>query len=138
VKKLMTGILFLLSMNAFSEVILFKCTPRDIEGIHKFTAKGVVVTDELNNIEGLITLKTEKADATESVQVFEQIKVYGYLKHFNSGDVYSDGFDQLVLKAQDNYIKTINILLDIKTPIVSDVLSIDNFLYRADCQTDAE
>jgi hypothetical protein len=64
--------------------------------------------------------------------------VSGYLRHYNSGGNPKKEFDQLILKVNNNYIKGINIVLDSFLPLVSNVLSIDNFLYRSDCNPTME
>lgn len=132
-KNLLLTLSLLVSFSAFSETIFFECKSSPIEGVHIFDAKGVAIVDDFSNIDGLITIKTLKAGSVDSIQVFEQMKIAGYLRHYEAGKPAKNAFDQLILKVTDPYVKAINIVLDSELPLVSNVLSIDNFLYRSNC-----
>lgn len=137
-KSLMILATLLFSLAIKADVVFFECKAPKIDGVHLFEAKGVAVVDDMNQIDGTITLKTIKASEDDSVQIFEQLSVSGYLRHYNSGGNPKKEFDQLILKVNNNYIKGINIVLDSELPLVSNVLSIDNFLYRSDCNPTME
>lgn len=128
---------FLISIVSFSaaaEVITFKCVSVEAAGVHKFDARGAVSVDDFNKVEGIMTVVTQKAQAEQSVQTFDQIKVAGSLRHFNAGDITEGSFDQLTLKSDNEYIKNLHILLDFEPKLGSRVITIDNFNYRSNCK----
>ena len=118
-----------------SATVSFKCVATNVQGYHKFDAHGVVAIDDFNVAKGTLSLKTEKADSSMSAQSFDDMRVEGYIRHFQPGEVTREGFDQLVLKTNEVYIKSLNLLLDFKDNVSSKVLSIDNFSYRSNCKT---
>lgn len=133
-KKLL-AVLFVLPSIVQASVISFQCVSSDLPGIHKFDAHGVITIDDFNHVEGVATVVTQKAQSTQSVQTFEEVRVYGYIRHFKAGEVSKESFDQLVLKTNETYLKSLNLLLDFEEKISSRVLSIDNFSYRSNCKT---
>lgn len=132
-KKLLLATL-LIPFCIKAEIINFKCTSQDIPGIHKFNANGVVTVDDLEEVEGIVTVMAEKSDTTQSTQTFEDIKVKGIIRHFNQGELTNHTFDQLLLKTQSSYLKSLNLLLDFDEKVSSHILSVDNFFYRANCK----
>jgi hypothetical protein len=132
-QKLLALILIVFPLGSFASIITFQCKSAEVQGIHKFDAKGIVVIDEDNKVEGVVSLQVQKAQAAGSVQIFEEIKVEGSRQHFEAGKITINSFDQLTLSTKDNYIKTLNLLLDFKVEIASQVFSVDNFLYRSNC-----
>lgn len=133
-KKLIASMILTLPLTINASVVAFQCKSTELPGVHKFDAKGLVTIDENNNVEGLISLQTEKAQAPASVQVFEEIKVKGTRVHFEAGKISVNEFDQLILSTNETYIKSVNLLLDFKgLAEASKVLSIDNFMYRSNC-----
>lgn len=133
-KKLLLALSLVLSTSAFAETISFACSSVVLPDVHKFDAHGVVIVDDFRNVEGIITVATEKADAAHSTQTFDDTHVTGYIRHFNAGEVTTNAFDQLVLKTDTTYLKRLNLLLGIDEKIASRVLSIDNFSYRSNCK----
>lgn len=132
-KKLLAILILALPLGSFASIITFQCKSAEIEGVHKFDARGVVTIDENNQVEGSITLQLQKAQAPDSVQVFEEMKVTGTHQHFNHGDYVSNQFDQLTLFTNNPYVKSMSLLIDFNVEIASQVFSVDNFLYRSDC-----
>lgn len=128
-------VLALISFNAFAlnDPMFFECTAPKIEGVHRFEAKGVVFVDDFNNVDGLITIKTYKSEENNSVLIFEQIKVSGYLVFHPAKDDLNSSFEHLSLNTEVPYLKKINVILGAELPMVSNVLSIDNFMYRSNC-----
>ncbi len=133
-KKLVLALTFIISSAAFAETIGFQCTSVTQPGVHKFDAHGVVTVDDINNVEGVVTIVTEKAGAAHSTQTFDDTHVAGYIRHFKAGEVTTKAFDQLVLKTDAPYLRRLNFLLDIDEKIASRALSIDNFSYRSNCK----
>lgn len=133
-KKLLLVLTLIISSTAFAETISFQCTSVNNPGVHKFDAHGVVTIDDINNVEGVATIVTEKAGAAHSTQTFDDTHVTGYIRHFKAGEVTTNAFDQLVLKTDATYLRRLNLLLDIDEKIASRVLSIDNFSYRSNCK----
>lgn len=134
-KRLSFALTCLLPLSVFGEVITFQCTSVDTPGIHKFDARGVITVDDFNNAEGVLTVIAQKAQAEQSAQTFSEVRVSGYIRHFNAGEISREPFDQLVLKSSETYIKSLNLLLDYPPSIASRMLSIDNFSYRSNCKT---
>lgn len=134
-KKLIAVLVLALPLGSFASIITFQCKSSEIEGVHKFDAKGVVAVDEYNKVEGVISLQVQKAQAPDSVQVFEEIKVNGTLQHFNEGDLVPQSFDQLILFTNETYVKSMTLLLGFRVESASQVFSKDNFLYRSNCYT---
>lgn len=134
--KLLLGALLvsIASMSAQAGIITFKCVSVEAPGVHKFDARGAVAVDDFNNVEGVLTVVTQKAQAENSAQTFDQVKVVGRLRHFNPGEVIEEAFDQLILKSENEYIKSLNLLLDFEPKIASRILTIDNFSYRSNCK----
>lgn len=124
----------IVSFSAQASVISFKCVSVEAEGVHKFDARGAVTVDDFNNLEGIMTVVTQKAQAENSAQTFDQVKVVGRLKHFKAGEISDTPFDQLILKSDNEYIKSLNLLLDFEPKIASRILTIDNFSYRSNCK----
>lgn len=133
-KFLLTALL-LMSNLTWANTISFRCVSSNLPGIHKFDAHGIVSLDDNNSVEGTVTINTQKADAIQSAQSFEDIRVEGYVRRFSAGEVTKDPFDQLVLKTSEPYLKTLNLLLDFEDNIASKVISIDNFSFRSSCKT---
>jgi chemotaxis response regulator CheB len=142
-KSVLSIFLLVFSFSSFTAataktttILNFECNARDNLGVHKFDAKGVLsIDDETHAVEGIITLQTEKSDAPGSILVFEELKVSGKHKHFNAGELTANSFDQFELETSDRYIKSLNLLMDFKVEIASQVYSVDNFLYRSNCTT---
>jgi hypothetical protein len=128
-------VLAMLSFNtyALTEPLFFECMAPKVDGVHRFEAKGVVFVDDFNNIDGLITVKTLKSEENNSILIFEQVKVTGFLVYHPANDELSSSFEQLSLSTEIPYLKRINIILGAELPMVSNVLSIDNFMYRSNC-----
>lgn len=122
------------SLPALADIITFKCVSVEAAGVHKFDARGAVTVDDFNNVEGFITVVTQKAQAEQSAQTFDQVKVIGRIRHFNAGEISTNEFEQLILKADNDYIKSLNLLLDFEPKIASRVLTVDNFSYRSNCK----
>lgn len=135
-KKILFAVLLVVATNVKAvETIRFQCDSSPVAGIHLFDAIGVVVLDDQKKATGVVTLVTQKAGAVQSTQIFENIKIEGFLKHFEAGKVTTEAFDQLVLTTDEPYVRSLNLLLDIKTKVSSRTLSIDNFSYRSNCRT---
>lgn len=132
-KKLLAVLILSLPLGSFASIITFQCKSSEIDGVHKFDAKGVVAVDEYNKVEGVISLQVQKAQAPDSVQVFEEMKVTGTLQHFEAGDLVPHEFDQLTLFTKQSYIKSLNLLLGFRVESASQLFSVDNFLYRSNC-----
>jgi hypothetical protein len=135
-KKLLAILILSLPLGSFaasSTIVSFQCKSTEVEGIHKFDAKGVVSIDEYNKVDGYISVQVQKAQAPDSVQVFEEIKINGTRQHFNPGELVPTEFDQLTLFTNETYIKSLNLLLNFKVENASQVFTIDNFLYRSNC-----
>ncbi len=135
-KKVLFSLIIALPISSYCETISFKCKSVDVQGIHKFDAQGIISLDDSNLVEGIISVSTQKADAIESLQTFEDVKVSGFLRHFKAGEISTSAFDQLVLTTNAPYLKMLNLLLDFEDKISSRVISIDNFSYRSNCKTD--
>ncbi len=129
------SLLLVFPLSSFGETLSFQCKSVDAQGLHKFDAQGVISVDDSNIVEGIVSVSTQKADAIESLQTFEDVKVNGFLRHFKAGDVSKEAFDQLVLTSDVPYLKMLNLLLDFEDKISSRVLSIDNFSFRSNCKT---
>ncbi|MBC7538839.1 MAG: hypothetical protein H7281_08460 [Bacteriovorax sp.] len=136
-KKLLAFILIALPLGSFASIVTFNCKSTEVLGVHKFDAKGIIVIDEENIVEGVMSLQVQKAQANGSIQIFEEIKVEGTRQHFEAGKITINAFDQLTLKSSDTYIKTFNLLLDFKVENASQVFSVDNFLYRSNCEIES-
>ncbi|AUN98296.1 hypothetical protein DOM21_09715 [Bacteriovorax stolpii] len=134
-KHTLLVLLVAMPMTVFANTISFRCKSADIQGVHKFDASGVVTVDDFNRVEGIANIVTEKAGATQSIQSFEEVRVEGYIRHFNGGEVSKEPFDQLVLKTNEPYLKNLNLLLDFEEKIASRISTIDNFSYRSNCKT---
>lgn len=132
-KKLLAVLILSLPLGSFASIITFQCKSAEVEGVHKFDAKGVVTVDEYNKAEGVISIQVQKAQAPDSVQVFEEIKINGTRAHFEAGDMFPNAFDQLTLFTNESYVKSLNLLLDFKVEVASQVFTVDNFLYRSNC-----
>ena len=137
-KKLLAFILIVLPLGSFASILTFNCKSKEVPGIHKFDATGIISVDEYNKVEGVISLQVEKAQAPGSIQIFEEIKIEGSLVHFDAGKYTSNAFDQLTLTSKDSYIKTFNILLDFDVINASQVFSVDNFLFRSNCKIESK
>jgi len=117
-----------------STLIAFGCKSSDIAGVHRFDAKGIVSIDEYNKVEGVLSVQSQKAQADDSVQIFEEVKVSGTRQHFEGGgELSSKPFDQLILFPKDSYIKLLNLLVDLEVMTSSQMFSVDNFVYRSNC-----
>jgi len=113
----------------------FQCKSKPVPGVNGFTAKGLVVVENLKHAEGVVDIQVQKLNEEDSVQIFEQVKITGIVRHFNPGEVTNTSFDQLILTTDHAYIKSLNLLLDERTALSSQVLSVDNFLYRSNCES---
>ena len=133
-KKFLIAAAMILPMASFATTISFKCVSVDIAGIHKFDAHGVVSVDDLNVAEGVIAIMTEKAQSAQSVQIFEEVRIKGFIRHFEAGQVVKDAFDQLVVTTNEPYLKSLNLLLGFPDKLASKVNSIDNFVFRSNCK----
>lgn len=118
----------------FGSVITFQCHSVDLPGVHIFDASGAITIDETNKVEGVAFVSVQKAQSIQSLQTFSDVRVTGYLRHFEAGEVTNNPFDQLVLKTNEPYLKTMNLLLGFDEKIASRILSIDNFSYRSNCK----
>lgn len=132
-KKLLAVLILSLPLGSFASIITFQCKSSEIDGVHKFDAKGVVAVDEYNKVEGVVSLQVQKAQAPDSVQVFEEMKVTGTLQHFEAGDLVPHEFDQLTLFTKQSYVKSLNLLLGFRVESASQLFSVDNFLFRSNC-----
>lgn len=121
-------------MTGFANTISFKCQSVDVQGIHKFDAQGIVTVDDVNDVEGIISIHTEKAQSAQSVQTFEEVRVKGFIRHIEAMDIAAQEFDQMVLTTSEPYLKTVNLLLGYPDRLASKVFSIDNFSYRSNCK----
>jgi hypothetical protein len=138
-KLFFTAFIFSLSLNAFAnDIFRIYCKSSDIPGFHKFEASGVVMVDDYNKVEGVFSIQTQKAESEGSVQVFEEVRVRGSRQHFLTGEFSNDPYDQFSLVPANNYIKYLNLLVDLKNESSSQVFSVDNFLYRSNCYRDVE
>lgn len=133
-KNLVLTFALILPFSVFAETISFQCTSVELDGVHKFDAHGIVSVDDAKNVEGIANVMTQKAGAVHSSQTFDDVHVTGYIRHYKAGEVTKNAFDQLVLKTDANYLKTLNLLLGINEAIASRALSIDNFSYRSNCK----
>lgn len=135
-KQIFFAALVSLFVNASAQagIITFKCVSVEAAGVHKFDAQGAVTVDDFNQVEGIMTIVTQKAQAEQSAQTFEQVKVFGRLRHFNAGEISDEDFEQLILKADNGYIKSLNLLLNFEPKIASRIVTIDNFSYRSNCK----
>lgn len=133
-KQFLAILIFTLPMmsNA-STLIAFGCKSNDTVGVHRFDAKGIVSIDDYNKVEGVLSIQSQKAQADDSVQIFEEVKVSGTRQHFEGGKLSTKQFDQLILFPKDTYIKLLNLLVDFEVTNSSQLFSVDNFVYRADC-----
>lgn len=132
-KSTLFSLMLLLPLTSFAEIISFKCVSEELPGIHKFDAHGVVSVDDNKKVEGLVSLAVEKAQAEQSGQTFDEVRVTGILRSFVSGENAPSDYIQLALTTESGYIKSLNLLLDYKGKSSSNVLSIDNFSYRSNC-----
>jgi hypothetical protein len=123
-----------LPMAGFANTINFKCQSIDVQGIHKFDAQGIVHVDDVNNVEGVISINTQKAQSTQSVQTFEEVRVKGFIHHFEAIDVATNDFDHMVLTTSEAYLKSVNLLFGYPDKLASKVFSIDNFSFRSNCK----
>lgn len=133
-KKFLVAAAMILPMASFATTISFKCQSVDIAGIHKFDAHGVVSVDDLNKVEGIISINTQKAQSSQSIQTFEEVRINGLIRHFEAGDIVKESFDQLIVTTNEPYLKSLNLLLGFPDKLASKVNSIDNFIYRANCK----
>lgn len=134
----LTLTLLMFSTFAFSETIYFQCKAKPVPGVNEFNAKGVVTVDGLGHADGVIDIQVQKINEVESAQIFEQVKITGLVRHFNPGEVTKGSFEQLILTTDHSYLKSLNLLIDENIALSSQVLSIDNFLYRSNCESVAE
>lgn len=134
-KMLIALMILSLPLVSNASIVSFQCKSVELPGVHKFDAKGVVTIDEENKVDGIISLQLQKAQAEESVQVFEEIKISGNRLHFDAGKLLPTAFDQLNLVTNQAYIKSMSFLLDVNVNNASVVFSIDNFIYRSNCST---
>ncbi len=132
-KKLFVLFLISLPMAVNASILTFECKSPEIAGVHKFDAKGIVTVDEYNKAEGVISIQTQKAQAEGSIQIFEEIKITGVRQHFGAGEMTSNPFDQFTFFTTESYIKSLNLLVDFKVEIASQILSVDNFVYKSNC-----
>lgn len=132
--KLVMAVSLIFPMTVFANVISFQCHSVDLPGVHMFDATGVVTVDSSDKVEGVAFVSVQKAQSIQSVQTFSEVRVNGYIRHFAAGEVTSKAFDQLVLKTNEPYLKTLNLLLGFDEKIASRILSIDNFSYRSNCK----
>ena len=133
-KSLFSIIMLVLSSGSFASTLLFNCKSLEAAGVHKFEARGVVNIDQDNNVDGVISLKVQKAQVEDSVQVFNDIKIKGTYIHVDAGKISEKPFDQLTLMAINPYIKNLNILLNFDISNISQVATVDNFIYRSNCE----
>ena len=128
-KKLLLIAYLVFPMSIFASSINFECKSSEVNGIHKFDAFGfVTITDKEGKADGVVTIRIQKAQAIESIQTFYEVRVSGYLRYFD------DGFNNLLLLTNNEYLKSLNILLDFEEPLASKILSIDNFHYKSTCK----
>ena len=137
-KKFFLVASLVLPMSVFANTIHFKCVSVDVPGVHTFDASGLVTIDDTNNVEGIISVNIKKAQTIESLQTFADVKVEGVINHYNAGDFEAQAFDQLVLKSNETYLKSLSLLLNSGSKFASRILSIDNFAYRANCKVITE
>jgi hypothetical protein len=131
----MSALVLIFSTNVFAKVVSFKCTSTNAPDIHKFDANGVFSVDANNVVEGFANIKVQKAEVDQSIQTFDELKLKGYLRRFDAGDISKDDFIQLVLTSDNVYIKSLNLLLNLEEENNSSiVLSIDNFSFRSNCK----
>lgn len=136
-KIILIAAMLITSSIAFADVVRFECRADDMDGVHKFTANGYLVVDDFGKVDGVVNVQTQKACEEQSVQVFEQLSAKGFIKHYEptkaSENDYS--YDQVFLKIENSYLKKMSIALDLKVSLSSNIISIDNFLYRSNCYT---
>lgn len=132
-KKVLSLILVSLPMVLNASIITFECKSSEVTGVHKFDARGILFVDDYNKAEGIVSIQTQKAQAEGSVQIFEEINVRGTLQHFDAGEITNNPFDQLTLFTKNTYIKNLNLLIDFKVEIASQIFSVDNFVFRSNC-----
>lgn len=132
-KKLLVLALMALPMISNAGIVTFECKSAEVDGVHKFDAKGIVSVDEDNKVEGIISVQVQKAQAEDSIQVFEEIKIAGTHKRFEAGEITTNPFDQLILWTKNSYVRNFNLLIDFKSDIASQIFSVDNFVYRSNC-----
>lgn len=133
-KKFLLAASLILPMSVFAETVSFKCVSVDLPGVHKFDASGTINVDDSNNVEGIISISLQKAQSIESMQSFDEVKVEGQIHHYKAGEFEVNAFEQLVLKSNEAYLKSLNLLLNSRSKFASRVLSIDNFSYRSNCK----
>lgn len=136
-KKLFAVVLIALPLVSFANTLTFNCKSSELEGIHKFDAKGIVFIDASNKVSGSMSIEVQKAQEPESAQIFEEISVSGTRVHFEAGSVTSSAFDELNLTSNNPYIKMLSILLNINVEISSQIFTVDKFLYRSNCQIES-
>lgn len=132
--KLVVMLSMIFPAIVFGNVLSFQCHSVDQPGVHIFDASGVITVDETNKVEGIAFVSVQKAQTIQSLQTFSDVRVTGYLRHFEAGEVTTNSFDQVVLKTNEPYLKTMNLLLGFDEKIASRILSIDNFSYRSNCK----
>ncbi|MBP9682994.1 MAG: hypothetical protein KBD76_16455 [Bacteriovorax sp.] len=125
-------VLATLPINGFSTVIAFQCKSTELDGIHIFEANGVASIDEYNKVEGVLFLQIQKAQAKDSVQIFEEMKIEGTYQPL------SQDVEQLTLFTNLPYIKSMNLILNSNKSMISQVFTIDNFLFRSHCSASEE
>ena len=133
-KKIIFCLVLILPLAAFAGTMSFQCTSMDLEIFHKFDAHGVVSIDDAQNVEGVANVITQKAGAVESSQTFDDIHITGKIRHFKAGEFTRYAFDQLILETDSDYLKSLNLLLDVSEQVASHALSVDNFNYRSNCK----
>ena len=133
-KKFLIAAAMILPMAGFASTLSFKCYSVDAPGVHKFDAHGIISVDDLNHAEGIISINTEKAQSAQSVQIFEEVRIKGFIRHFEAGQIVKESFDQLVVKTNEPYLKSLNLLLGFPDKMASKVNSIDNFIFRSNCK----
>ncbi len=133
-KNFLIASALVLPMTGFANTINFKCISIDVHGIHKFDAHGIVNVDDVNNVEGVISINIEKAQSAQSIQTFEEVRVKGFIRHVEAGEIAPGEFDQMVLTTNEPYLKSLNLLLGYPDRLASKVFSIDNFSFRSNCK----
>ncbi len=132
-KYILITLISMVPFLANASFVTIQCKSAEIDGIHKFDAKGMFTVDEYNKVEGFISLQTQKAQAEGSIQIFEEVPVQGTWQHFEAGDISVNSVDQVILFTKDSYIKSLNLLVDFKEEVASQVFSVDNFIYKSNC-----
>lgn len=133
-KFLLIATASLFPLMSFAVTTSFKCQSVDNPGIHRFDAHGVINIDESNKVQGVISINVQKAQSAQSIQIFEEVRITGFIHHYKKGGVIDDAFDQLVVSTNEPYLKSLNLLLGLPNRQASKVHSIDNFNYRSNCK----